>query len=419
MKRFLLGVCALAMILMFSPQARSQEWTRFHGPNGQGVSTLKSFPAQWTEKDINWKIKLPGIGHSSPVVWGDRVFLLSADPKTAERYVLGIHAKDGRIVWNRDFKSETHHLHQRSSFASCSPAVDEERVYIAWSTPTATTFKAFTHDGDEVWSRDLGRWESQHGFGTSPMIYKELVILSNSQQANKLKEGQQPGESFMMAFDRRTGELRWKVPRLSVNVCYSVPCIYTPKGGAPELICTSTGNGMFSLDPETGNRNWAVEDAFSMRTVSSPLLAGGLIYGSTGSGAGGNYLVGIQPGKNAEVAVKIDRQAPYVPTSVARGDLLFLWYDKGIATCIDARDGTIHWRERLDTAFSGSPIRVGDKMFCMDEAGMVWVLAAEKQFKVLGKYPLGEESRSTPAVSGGQMFLRTNSQLFAVGAKSL
>jgi outer membrane protein assembly factor BamB len=251
------------------------------------------------------------------------------------------------------------------------------------------------------------------------MIYKELVILSNSQQANKLKEGQQPGESFMMAFDRRTGELRWKVPRLSVNVCYSVPCIYTPKGGAPELICTSTGNGMFSLDPETGNRNWAVEDAFSMRTVSSPLLAGGLIYGSTGSGAGGNYLVGIQPGKNAEVAVKIDRQAPYVPTSVARGDLLFLWYDKGIATCIDARDGTIHWRERLDTAFSGSPIRVGDRMFCMDEAGMVWVLAAEKQFKVLGKYPLGEESRSTPAVSGGQMFLRTNSQLFAVGAKSL
>ena len=176
---------------------------------------------------------------------------------------------------------------------------------------------------------------------------------------------------------------------------------------------------MFSLDPETGNRNWAVEDAFSMRTVSSPLLAGGLVYGSTGSGAGGNYLVGIRPGKNAEVVVKVDRQAPYVPTSVARGNLLFLWYDKGIATCIDARDGSIHWRERLDTAFSGSPIRVGEKMFCMDEAGVVWVLAAEKQFKVLGKYPLGEERRSTPAVSGGQMFLRTYSHLFAVGAKSL
>ncbi|MDP7204222.1 MAG: PQQ-binding-like beta-propeller repeat protein [Pirellulaceae bacterium] len=419
MKRFFIGTCALAVSCMVSSLAHSQEWTRFHGPNGQGVSTLKSFPAQWTDKDINWKAELPGIGHSSPVVWGDQVYLFSADPKTAERYVLGIHAKDGRIVWNRTFKSEVHHLHQRSSFASCTPAVDEERVYVAWSTPTVTTFKAFTHAGDEVWSVDLGRWESQHGFGTSPMIYKDLVILSNSQQANKLKEGQKPGESFMMAFDRRTGELRWKVARVSVNVCYSVPCIYTPKGGEAELICTSTGNGMFSLNPETGEQNWAVADAFSMRTVSSPLIVGGLLYGSTGSGAGGNYLVGIRPGKSAEVAFKIDRQAPYVPTSVASGNLMFLWYDKGIVTCIDARNGNVHWRERLDTAFSGSPIRVGDKMFCVDETGVVWVVAAEKQYKLLGKYPLGEESRSTPAVSGGQMFLRTYSHLIAVGAKSL
>jgi outer membrane protein assembly factor BamB len=419
MKRFFVGTCALAVTCMVSSLAHSQEWTRFHGPNGQGVSTLKSFPAQWTDKDINWKAELPGIGHSSPVVWGDQVYLFSADPKTAERYVLGINAKDGRIVWNRTFKSEVHHLHQRSSFASCTPAVDEERVYVAWSTPIMTTFKAFTHAGDEVWSVDLGRWESQHGFGTSPIIYKDLVILSNSQQANKLKEGQQPGESFMMAFDRRTGELRWKVSRVSVNVCYSVPCIYTPKGGETELICTSTGNGMFSLNPETGDQNWAVEDAFSMRTVSSPLIVGGLLYGSTGSGAGGNYLVGIRPGKNAGVAFKIDRQAPYVPTSVANGNLMFLWYDKGIVTCIDARNGNVHWRERLDTAFSGSPIRVGERMFCVDETGVVWVLAAEKQYKLLGKYPLGEESRSTPAVSGGQMFLRTYSHLIAVGAKSL
>jgi outer membrane protein assembly factor BamB len=419
MKRFFPGISALALLLICSHPASSQEWTRFHGPNGQGVSSAKSFPAQWTDKDINWKVKLPGIGHSSPVVWGERVFLLSADPKTAERYLLGIDTKDGRVIWNRTFESDPHHLHTRSSFASCTPAVDEERVYVAWSTPTETTFKAFTHAGDEVWSKNLGRWVSQHGFGTSPMIYKDLVIISNSQQANKLKEGQQPGDSFMMAFDRRTGELRWKLPRVSVNVCYSVPCIYTPKGGKPELICTSTGNGMFSLDPETGNQNWAVEDAFRMRTVSSPLFAGGLIFGSTGSGAGGNYVVGIRPGKKAEVAYKVERQAPYVPTSVAKGNLLFLWYDKGIASCIDARDGKVHWQERLDTAFSGSPIRVGERMFCIDEAGVVWVLAASQQFKLLGKYPLGEESRSTPAVSGGQMFLRTYSHLFAVGAKSL
>ena len=419
MIRRLCYLFATAILLPPVSSVDAQEWTRFHGPNGQGVSTLKSFSAEWTEDDLNWKIKLPGIGHSSPVAWGEQLFLLSADPESAERYVLAVDTEPGKINWNRTFESEHHHLHVRSSFASCTPAVDEERVYIAWSTPGQTTFKALTHAGDEVWSRDLGRWVSQHGFGTSPMIYKDLVILSNSQQANKLKPGQEPGDSFMMAFDRRSGETRWSIDRASVNVCYSVPCIYTPKRGKPQLICTSTGNGMFSLDPDTGAQNWSLPDAFSMRTVSSPIFAGDLIYGSTGSGGGGNYLVGIQPGEQAEVVVKIDRQAPYVPTSVARDNLLFLWYDKGIVSCIDARDGTLHWRNRLDTAFSGSPIRVGDKMFCIDEAGTVWVVAAEKEYKLLHKFPLGEASRATPAVSGGRMFLRTNSQLFSIGAKSL
>ncbi len=408
-------VVGLTMINPFS--APAQEWTRFHGPNGQGVNETVDIPSEFTPDDFNWKTKLPGIGHSCPVLWGERVFLLSADPETAERYMLCINAADGEIIWNRNYPSTPHHLHSRSSFASCTPAVDAKQVYVAWSTPKQTTLKSFSHDGQELWSKNLGPWVSQHGFGTSPILYHDLVILSNSQQAARLKEGQKPGKSFLMAFNRTTGDLVWSTPRASVNVCYSAPCIYRSPGRADQIINTSTGDGIYSVDPKTGEQNWQIK-VFRMRTVSSPVLAGGLIFGSTGSGGGGNYVVAIKPGETPEEVYRVTTQAPYVPTSVAKGDLLFLWYDKGIVTCIDAPTGKVHWRKRLGGGFSASPVRAANKIFCVSDDGVVHVLAAEKEFKLLGKNPLGEDSRSTPAIAGGRMYFRTYSHLISVGGKS-
>jgi outer membrane protein assembly factor BamB len=406
---FLAGVAAVA---------EAQDWTRFRGPNGTGVATGgDAIPVEFGPADYNWTAELPGIGHSSPVLWGDKVFLLSADPDNATRYVICIRAADGKAAWIREFPSEPHHLHDRSSFASCTPAVDAERVYVAWSTPAKTTLMALDHVGETVWEKDLGTWQSQHGFGTSPIIYHDKVILFNSQQANQLKEGEKPGESFMMAFDRQTGKELWRTKRVSVNVCYSVPFIYEGPDG-DELVCCSTGDGVFSLNPETGEENWKLADAFTMRTVASPVLAGGNIIGSTGSGGGGNYIIGVKPGKKPEEVFRIERKANYVPTPVVYGDLFFAWYDKGFVTCIDAKTGDVHWRERLDTAFSGSPIRVDDRMYCIDEEGVVFCVACDKQFKLLGKSDLGEPSRSTPAVSGGRMYLRTYSHLISVGGKS-
>jgi outer membrane protein assembly factor BamB len=424
-----LSCCLLALSTMLpttgtlsmglpSRATAAEQWTRFHGPNGTGASEVKSIPATWGEEDYNWKVALPGIGHSSPVIWEQKLFILSADPQTATRHMLCYDTETGNKLWQQDFESEPHHLHDRSSYASCTPAVDAERVYVAWSTPKQTLLLALDHAGHVEWQRDLGPWVSQHGFGTSPMLYKDLVILSNSQQANQLKEGQKPGDSYMMAFDRATGEERWRTPRKSVNVCYSVPCIYTPAGGKPELISTSTGNGMFSLDPDTGKENWTL-DLFSMRTVSSPLLVGNILFGSTGSGGGGNYVVAVEAGNPPRELYRIKQSAPYVPTSVAYGDLVFLWYDKGVVSCIDAKTGEEHWRERVGGGFSGSAVRAGDKVYCINEDGEVIVVAASKEFKLLGRNPLGEPSRATPAISGGRMYLRTYSHLFSIGAKSL
>ncbi len=397
----------------------AQEWTRFRGPNGTGQSSAKSIPVTWTEADYNWKLKLPGKGNSSPVLWGDKLFLLSADPADATRYVVCIDVKLGQIAWSREYPSSPHHLHPRNTFASSTPAVDAQHVYVAWSTPQQTVLRALDHAGNEVWTKDLGTWVSQHGFGTSPMLYGDLVILFNSQQALELDPGEKPGESYLMAFDRATGNEVWRSPSVGTRVCYTVPCIYEPPGGKPQLVCYSTGDGMFAVDPVDGKRLWTVADLFDKRTVSSPVIAGGLIFGSCGSGGGGNYVVAVRPGVDGQRVYQVDGQVPYVPTPVAHGDLLFLFGDKGIVTCVDARTGAKHWQERLNTAFSGSPVCVGDRLYCMDEKGEVVVLAASSEFKELARNPLGEPTRATPAVAGGRIYFRTDSHLISLGGESL
>ncbi len=153
-----------------------------------------------------------------------------------------------------------------------------------------------------------------------------------------------------------------------------------------------------------------------MRTVSSPVVAGDLVLGTTGSGGGGNYLVAVRPDPEPEVAYRITTQAPYVPTPVVKDDLVFLWYDKGIVSCIRAADGERVWQKRIGGNFSGSPVIAGDRLFCIDDDGVVVVLAASEQFALLARNPLGEPSRSTPAISQGRMYVRTESQLLAIGS---
>lgn len=396
----------------------AQEWTRFRGPNGTGESEATTIPAQWTEADLNWKVELPGFGHSSPVLWGDKIFLLSGDPKTATRYVLCINAADGKELWRREFPGVPHVLHVRNSFASCTPACDAERVYVAWSDPESTRLLAFDHAGDEKWNVDLGPWVSQHGFGTSPMLYGDLVVVSCSQEPTKRAGSPEPKASFVVAVDKSNGDIRWRTERKVDTTSYSVPCVRKNESGEDELVCCSTAEGIFALDPTTGKENWSVPDAFTMRTVSSPQLVSGLVFGSTGSGGGGNYVVAVQPGPEPKIAYEIKRQAPYVPSPIAKGDLLFLFEDKsGFVTCIQAADGKQLWQERLNTPFSGSPVRAADKLFIVDELGTVICLHAGPEFKELGRTELKEQCRTTPAIAGGRMYIRTVSHLYSVGGK--
>ena len=420
--RLLHSLSLAALLISWCAVASAQEWTRFRGPNGSGESEATTIPAQWTEKDINWKTSLPGVGHSSPVLWGDKIFLLSADtdkgPNPAKRYVLCVNANDGQLIWKREFQGVPHKLHNLSSYASCTPAVDDKRIYFAWSDPEHTLLMAMDHSGNDLWTQDFGPWISMHGFGTSPMLIDDLVVITGSQEpSSKAPDSPRPKESYVVAVDKENGNIRWKIPRKVDTASFSVPCIHRTADGKTELLCCTTAEGIFSLDPKTGKENWS-EPVFKLRTVSSPVLVSGLVIATTGQGGGaGNSLVALKPGPKPEIAYEVRKSAPYVPTPVARGNLLFLWSDAGVVSCVKADSGETLWLERVGSKCYGSPVRVGDKLFCVEDDGKVYCLSASEKFQRLGMYDLKEESRTVPAVAGGRMYVRTFSNLYSVGRK--
>ena len=408
----------VGLAAVMTASAAAQEWTRFRGPNGTGESETTSIPASWTDKDLNWKIELPGIGHSSPVLWGEKLFILSADPKTATRYVLCIDAKSGKEIWRKEYAGIPHHLHVNSSFASVTPAVDAERVFVAWSDPEYTRLMALDHKGNELWTRNLGPWVSQHGFGSSPMLYQDMVVINCSQEDSKGTDPRKPKESFVIAVEQSTGKTRWRTDRKIDSASYSVPTVRKNEKGEDELLCNTQAEGLFALDPKTGKENWSAP-VLSMRSVSCPLYVAGLVFGTTGSGGGGHYLVTVKPGKEPQEEYRVKQNAPYVGTPVCKGDLMFLFEDRqGHVTCIDAPTGNVIWfKPRVGATFFGSPVRAGDKIFCVDTDGTVICIAAEKEYKELGRTKLGELCRSTPAIANGRMYVRTVSHLLSVGGK--
>lgn len=426
MHRFLCVSLSSYLLLWTIPGSiPGQEWTRFRGPNGSGESQSANIPANWTDHDYKWQIKLPGTGHSSPVVWGDRVYVTATTETDATQIVCCFRTSDGGTVWTRTFAAKPHRKNALTSFASSTPAVDHKRLYVTWigevseagdvgrvDNPSYVLAALDRETGKDVWRRDLGPFEAQHGFGASPILFDDVVIVPNDQD----------GTSSVIALNCATGKTRWTVPRTSSKAAYSTPVLYAPQGGRPQLILTSLAHGITSLDASSGSKIWEL-DVLKHRTVGSPMVAAGLIFAAAGEGGAGKVMVAVQPGNpadgsHAKVAYQVEGKLPYVVTPVANGTLLFLWNDQGIVTCLDAPTGKKLWEERVGGKYFGSPVRVQDRVYCISRDGEVVVLSASKQYKLLGRMKLGEASQSTPAISGGVMYLRTLSQLMAIGAGS-
>lgn len=406
--RLLASGVLLTCLAACAQNAVAQEWTRFRGPNGSGRSAIE-IPAQWSESDYRWRIDLPGVGHSSPVVWGSTVFVTSAVEEGAQRLVLAIDSQDGRTLWTWSLATEPHPKHNFNSFASSTPAVDAERIYVAFTEPQHHWLIALDHQGREQWRRDLGAFASQHSGGTSPVVSGDCVVLGNEQD----------GASSIVAVEAATGAIRWQTPRRADMVSYSTPCEYRHGNAAPQLIFLSSAHGMVGIDPATGSSQWETT-VFDKRTCGSPVVAGDLVLGSCGSGGGGTYLVAVRPPERAaepQQIYRVDKGAPYVPTPVADGERIYLWSDKGIVTCARAADGETIWQERVGGNYFGSPILCGGKLVCVSDSGEAVVLAAGDAFQELGRNALTDENRATPAAADGKLFVRTASKLFCIRGK--
>lgn len=397
------------------PSSAANTWTRLRGENGRGVVPECNVPLPWSSDDVSWRIELPGKGNSSPIVADGKVFLMSGNPDTADRYLLCYDLTTGQELWRKTRASQPHKLHARSSYASSTPCASDKAVYFAWADPDNLMLEAYDFAGNLFWpSKNLGRYVSQHGFGASPALFGNTLILFNSQAAQELPPGVEPGQSRVMAFDATSGDLLWESPRTTTRACYGVPTLFKDQSGRDALLFSNTGDGIFALDLATGGQLWNTK-VFSKRTVSSPVIYGDLAIGTEGSGGGGNLLVAVSLTGEHEVRWRIDRAAPYVPTPVIHGDLMFLWSDNGIVSCVRLPNDEIVWSRRVGGNVSTSAVVAGDKLVGIAEDGTVTIISASESFEELGSVKLEDTVRATPLVHRDYMIFRTDSYLLCVG----
>ena len=404
----------LITALSISSPVRAQEWTRFRGPNGSGIGQGSKIPVSWELGQHLWKRELPGHGHSSPVLWGEKLFVTSSNESEGPRKIFALNAANGQIIWQRTLSGTKYGKHRLNSFATATPTVDQDSLYVCWATPDEFIVFAFDHHGQEIWQRDLGPLRAGYGLAVSPILYKDLLIIANDQD----------GDSSLIALENKTGTIRWQVPRNS-KTSYATPCIYRSPQGQAALIFVSYQHGITAVNPTTGKTAWEL-DIFDKRhletSIGSPIVANNLILASSGWLGVRKEVIAVRPPatgspapRKPETVYKIDRAAPLCTTPVFVNNLLFLWSDEGIVSCADPATGTIHWRERVGDTYYGSPVSVNNRIYCLSTGGDAVVLAASSRFQPLARNPLGEGSHSTPAISNGRMYLRTFSQLICIG----
>ncbi len=407
----LVSLLSLPLALPLQAQDPDTEWSRFRGPQGLGVQAGPNIPFPWPADRIT-KVALPGTGNGSPVLWGDAAYLIAADADDATRHVVAIDLDQHAIRWQRSYATQSHPLHAFSSYASTTPCVDASGVYAAWGDPEHVVLKKFSHAGQELWSRDFGRYVSQHGFATSPMLADGIVILLDSQDAEELEQGVAPGQDRMLAIDSQTGETVWETPLPTRRVCYGVPVV-REVADRKELVCATTGMGVFALDLATGKVLWN-HDCFQLRVCASMVVVGPLAIASHGSmGGRDNLLVAYDMDTHTE-RFRIQRGAPYVPTPIVSGDSLFLWSDAGIVSCVRLRDGEVRWTERIGGNFYSSPILVGDALINMSDTGEITAVAASESFRKLGSMSTGAVLRSTMAATPERILIRAEDELWIV-----
>jgi outer membrane protein assembly factor BamB len=417
MHRFALS-CLFTLVLARSLSAA--DWFQFRGPDGQG-HTDEKLATEWGPKqNVTWRKELPGVGWSSPVAAGGKIYLTSAVPQGGDpkpNYslrALCLDAKTGEIVWDKEVFVEDGKtapgIHKKNSHASPTPVVEDDTLYVHFGHMGTARLKAA--DGTKVWATQELAYKPVHGNGGSPVVVGKHLIF-NIDGTDK---------QMVVALDKTNGKVAWKAPRNNTTganpFSFSTPLVIKVKE-QEQLISAGSGVAM-ALEPKSGKEIWRVTYGAGYSVVPRPVYANGLVYVCTGYNT--PTLIAIKPDGRGDVtkshvAFTVKKNAPHNPSPLAVGDAIYMVSDSGVVTCLDAKTGAERWNERVEKAYSSSPIFAGGLIYLLDESGTTTVVKPGDSYDELAKNKLGEKTQASFGVDGDALLLRTEKALYRIEKK--
>jgi outer membrane protein assembly factor BamB len=412
---------SLALVLCVAGVSLAENWPQWRGPNLNGVSSEKNLPVRWTpEENIAWKLAMPGFSGSTPIIWGDRIFLNVAEGD--DLFLWSVDKKQGTALWKKRLGGGNIKM-RKQNMSSPSPATDGKTVYVMTGTGV---LKSFDFAGTELWSRDIqkdyGQFGLNWGYASSPLLFEDSLYV-------QVLHGMKTDEpSYLLRIDKKTGKTLWKVERPTTAIRESPDAYTTPAllryGKAVEIVVTG-GDFVTGHDPATGKELWRAgglnpENHPFYRIVASPVIADGIIYAPTRV----KPLIAFRAGGRGDVTeshkVWSFQNGPDVPTPVTDGKYFYIVDDRGVVWCLDAKTGQPIWGpQRIKSGtYSSSPVLADGKIYVTSEDGLTTVIKAGPQFEVLAENGLNDYCLSSPAISDGQIFIRTAQNLYCIGKRA-
>lgn len=434
----LLLLLAAGVVTGLHRVAQAENWPQWRGSRGDGSSAESNVPVRWSTSDnVAWKVEVPGQGHASPIVWGDRVFLVATLPETRERVLLCLDRRSGRTIWRSTvFAAPLEKMHKLNSYASGTPATDGELVYVAFLepngsevdagvvraragklrannagipvTPGKMVVAAFDFDGKRRWIVRPGPYISVWGFCSCPVLFEDKVILN----------GDHDGDAYLVALNRLTGNTVWNVPRRQRIRSHSTPIIRQVDGRTQMFM--SGAHEIVSYNPHDGTEHWRINGPEG-RAVASLVYDGSRILVPCGYPS--RRIWAVRPDGRGDVTDthvewRLKQACPYVPSPVVVNGYFLMVADNGVASCYDATTGAQHWVERIGRRYSSSIVNVGDLVYFLSDDGDTKVVRAGKTFDLVAENAIGEPCYASPAISRGQIFIRGERHLFCLGDQS-
>ena len=408
-----------ACLFSIAMECIAEDWPSWRGPRGDGSSLETEIATVWdgkTGKGVAWKTRIPGSGYSSPIVVDKRIFVTACLKQQNMRVLYCLAEKTGQLIWSKEvIEAPLEGMHKLNSHASGTPASDGKSVFVTFFATKSTeqnrgdpgemVVASYDFQGNQNWLVRVGAFSSIHGYCTSPVLYKNLLLLN----------GDHDGESYVAALDKRTGKLVWKTPREHRTRSYVTPLLRKVDGRMQAVM--SGSKRVVGLDPETGRRLWWIEGPTEQFVAS-------MVHDHRGfyltAGFPTHHVMSIKPGGRGDVSDShvnwhVTDAKSYVPSPVILDGLLVVADDRGIAHCFESVDGTHLWRERLGRHFSASLVTVADRVYLTSDEGITIVLKPDRQgANVLEKNELGERVFASPAVSDGKLYLRGTEHLYCI-----